>query len=134
MFALDGDRKCFYSVLLAPSTPADDVAMFEEILTECTSFELAGAISKQSTEEMVQEVADDVVADEEIIVTEGEQPGQLAQPSGRPTTSGRIMAAGASVQGAILASANWASQKILEQSQSYQSKTEPCKKTRQHFS
>lgn len=55
---------------------------------ECTAFEVAGALSKQATEETIAEVAEDVANDDDVplaIVRPQSQPGV------KPTTSERIM-------------------------------------------
>ena len=74
--------------LLHAGSPPDSVLMLEEILHECTSFEFAGAMSKQATEEAVAEVAQDVVEDEDLPLVINAPPEQPGQPR---THSDRIM-------------------------------------------
>jgi hypothetical protein len=113
MFAMAGGR--FYSVLLAASTPREEASTFREILIECTSFEHAGAMSKQHTDDLVEEVAQAVVDDEDMPVSLPHQ----APGTTNPTAADRIVSGAAVVQDKLMASAGWASRKILERSQSY---------------
>ena len=50
-------------------THEEEAITLEEILMECTSFELAGVMTKQSAEAMVEDVAHDVEEDEELPVS-----------------------------------------------------------------
>ena len=43
-------------------TPEADQALFEEILVECTAFQLAGALTEESVKEAVDEVAELVLS------------------------------------------------------------------------
>ncbi|CAK0760250.1 hypothetical protein CVIRNUC_002756 [Coccomyxa viridis] len=61
VFAIEGGT-AFYSVLLSTGTPDADQALFEEILVECTAFQLAGALTEASVKEAVDEVAELVLS------------------------------------------------------------------------
>ncbi|CAL5223562.1 g6096 [Coccomyxa viridis] len=61
VFAIEGGT-AFYSALLSTGTPEADQALFEEILVECTAFQLAGALTEESVKEAVNEVAELVLS------------------------------------------------------------------------
>ena len=48
--------------LMHTGTPEADQALFEEILVECTAFQLAGALTEESVQEAVGEVAELVLS------------------------------------------------------------------------
>lgn len=48
--------------LMHTGTPEADQALFEEILVECTAFQLAGALTEQSVKEAVDEVTELVLS------------------------------------------------------------------------
>ena len=85
MFALQGGQT-FYSLLLAPDTPESDAEVLEEILAESTAFQDAGGVAEAGNEEVVEEVAQDIVMSEG-----GLQAAAAAEEQG-PTTSERIIA------------------------------------------
>ena len=79
-------------------TPEEEAITLEEILMECTSFDLAGVMSKQSAEAMVEDVAHDVEGDEELPVSPGAP--AVAAPAAvsdnaPPSTSQRILSGAA---------------------------------------
>ena len=53
---------CLTCALRLPGTPDADQALFEEILVECTAFQLAGALTEDSVKEAVDEVAELVLS------------------------------------------------------------------------
>ncbi len=50
------------AALMHTGTPEADQALFEEILVECTAFQLAGALTEESVKEAVNEVAELVLS------------------------------------------------------------------------
>ena len=55
-------KACLTCALRLPGTPDADQALFEEILVECTAFQLAGALTEDSVKEAVDEVAELVLS------------------------------------------------------------------------
>ena len=53
---------CLTCAVRLPGTPDADQALFEEILVECTAFQLAGALTEASVKEAVDEVAELVLS------------------------------------------------------------------------
>ena len=55
-------KACLTCACCLPGTPDADQALFEEILVECTAFQLAGALTEDSVKEAVDEVAELVLS------------------------------------------------------------------------
>ncbi|CAL8463253.1 g2787 [Coccomyxa elongata] len=62
VFAVKGGT-AFYSVLINTGTPDTDHALFEEILVECTAFQLAGALNEEAIREAVDFVTNALLRD-----------------------------------------------------------------------
>ncbi|KAL0047690.1 hypothetical protein WJX82_009562 [Trebouxia sp. C0006] len=85
MFAIPGTQM-FYSVLIAESTPQASVEMLENVLMECTSYQVAGQpISKADSDQLEEEIAEAVLQDEAIGgQLEPEMGGAAALPNPQP--------------------------------------------------
>lgn len=85
MFAIPGTQT-FYSILIAANTPDAAVEMLENVLMECTSYQVAGQpMSKATSDQLEEEIAEAVLQDEGIGgQAEPEMGGAAAQPPPQP--------------------------------------------------
>ena len=75
------------SPALPTGSPTEEAEALREILVECTLYEQAGGMTKQHTEELIQQVAHDVETDPEIPLATSQQ----QQPGAAPTAASRIL-------------------------------------------
>ena len=71
-------------------TPDQDLSLFEEILVECTAFQLAGALSPQSIEEAIDAVTQSLLTDGSASSSEASTPHASAART--PATAAAIEA------------------------------------------
>lgn len=124
MFAMPNST--FYCILIPQGTPDQDIALFEVLLEETTSYQPQPELSIKDREELVSEVSGDLmqpgaidpnVADEGLLVPAGADGGSPHMM--------RIASGSAKLQGKIAQGADWASRKMMEASERLQARSDP---------
>eukprot|EP00891_Asterochloris_glomerata_P007958 jgi/Astpho2/7958/Aster-06555 len=136
MFAMPGTQ-CFYSVLLASSTPVETAQLFSSILGECTSYQIAGTLTNDGSSTITEEITESLLKDENIIrkpqpemggaasVDSADSSPEREQPDGRTTSARRISLGAEKIKGAIGVGAVYASEKIAQAGQKMQERVRP---------